>query len=105
LQCALEDGAVREKAGVRTHCSGDGVALGEQSMPAPFQGHALSHVQGKHRKCMVRGDRTKWFCGCGRAICGTPGNKICYPWHLNDIMSRNLEEGAVQWPRGKKAWL
>jgi hypothetical protein len=73
LQCALEDGAVREEAGVHTWRSGDGVAsgathTGDSSTPAPFQDHTLSHVQGKHRKCMVSGDRTKWFCGCGQTI-------------------------------------
>jgi hypothetical protein len=67
LQCAMEDGALSEEAGVRTRRSGDFLAseatnTGEQGMPAPFQGNALTHIQGNHRKGMVCADRTKWLC-------------------------------------------
>jgi hypothetical protein len=98
LQCALEDGAVSAEARVCTRRGGDGMAsgathTGEQSVPASFQGHARTHVQGKHHKCMACGDRTKWFCGCGRAICGTQWNKTCYPWHMQGIISGILGRG------------
>jgi hypothetical protein len=107
-QHASDCDAVSEEAGVRTPRSCDGFAsgathTGAQSMPAPFQGHPLSHFQGKRRKCMVFRDRTKWFRGCGRAICGTPGDKVCYPWQVRAVVAGNLEGGAVQWPRGKQA--
>jgi hypothetical protein len=65
-------------------------------MPVPFQGHPLTHMQGKHRKCMVCGDRTKWLCGCGRVIFGMQGDKVCYPWHLHAVIAGNLEEGTEQ---------
>jgi hypothetical protein len=71
LQCDFDAGAVSEEAGVLTLCSCDGVASGAM------------HIQGKHRKSILCDfHKTKRFCGCGRTVCGTPGNEACYPWHM-----------------------
>jgi hypothetical protein len=109
LQWGQDDDTVNEEAGVHTRSSAGSVASGAsaersgQSMPATFHGHALAHKQDKHRLCMVCATRTKWFCECGRAICGTPGNRTCWAWHLDEVLAGTVEEGDVQWQQGKRA--
>jgi hypothetical protein len=108
FQLAQEDCAVsEEEAEVQTShitrsVASGGTGTGTQTMPARFQGHALTRHQDKHRKCMVCGNRAKWFCAGGRAISGTPGDRMCYAWHLDAVMNGNLEEGALQWQCGKR---
>jgi hypothetical protein len=105
LQCAMEDGALSEEAGVRTRRSGDFLLQRPQTQGSkaclPHSRGTPSHISKvitPNAWCVRTGQS-----GCVQAICGLQGNKTCYPSHLHDIISGFLEERTVQWPRGKKA--
>jgi hypothetical protein len=95
------------EVGVQTRRSTESVSTGaaeahRDSMPARFQGHALTRDATKNRKCMICGKTTKTICGCGRAICSSAGGVTCWAWHLDAVITGATAEQPVQWQRGKR---